>query len=93
MKLPATDIVPVSAFVYVTPEPRVKLPLIVRVEPPLTFADQAPDVLSKLRFPNVLPDTEVAGVKVELPLNIIVLAASKVATPNGVAALDVVLWI
>jgi hypothetical protein len=72
--------------------PTEKLPLTVNaLAPALVVSVNAPDVLSRLRFPNVRPDADIAGVRVELPRKIILLAGSKVATPRGVAALEVVL--
>ncbi|MFL6209513.1 MAG: hypothetical protein ACJ74W_11720 [Pyrinomonadaceae bacterium] len=69
-----------------------KLPLTVNaVEPDVVVSVNAPDVLSRLRLPKVRPATDIAGVRVELPRKIILLAGSNVATPSGVAALEAVL--
>ena len=82
----------VKPLLKVTPDPIVKSPSTWQTDVPVAALNTyEPDVLSKRRLPYILPDSVTAGVRVELPRKIIVLAGSKVATPMGVEALEVVL--
>ena len=65
---PFTLIVPEKAPVFhLTPGPIVRLPSIANELPPDAVQTHDPALLSKVRFPNVLPENEEAGVNTDEP--------------------------